>query len=249
MSAPGHRLSSSARPGGGALVDQLAQDIQARIARGELRIGSRLRQESLAHDYGVSRTPIREALRKLQAGGVVVLVRHRGAIVQGQTPRQIREAYVVRAEVEGLAARLAADRAGAEDVSRLIDAEKLFRAAAEEFVAMAKSAGRDGLMRGGAWDEANNRFHDTLIDAAGNDRLSRTIRAFHRTLPRNLTWTALSDEPRLIEENVRQHEGIREAIERHDAAAARRRMIDHVGRAGELVAEWFERHDLGETPI
>jgi DNA-binding GntR family transcriptional regulator len=232
-----------------ALVDQLAQDIQARIAQGELRIGSRLRQESLAHEYGVSRTPIREALRQLQAAGVVVLVRHRGALVQGQTPRQIREAYVVRAEVEGLAARLAADRAGAEDISRLVDAETLFRAAAGEFVALATSAGREALLRGGAWDEANNRFHDTVIDAAGNDRLTRTIQAFHRTLPRNLTWMALSDEPGLIEENVRQHQDIREAIERHDAAAARRLMIDHVLGAGELVSAWFERQEPGGTRI
>jgi DNA-binding GntR family transcriptional regulator len=243
----GHRLPTSARAEGGALVDQLAQDIQARIAQGELRIGSRLRQESLAHDYGVSRTPIREALRKLQAAGVVVLVRHRGALVQGQTPRQIREAYVVRAEVEGLAARLAAERAGAEDIARLIGAERLFRAAAEEFVALAASAGPEGVIPGGAWDEANDRFHDTVIQAADNHRLSRTIQGLHRTLPRNLTWTALSDEPGLIEENVRQHQGIREAIERRDAAAARRLMIEHVRGAGELVAAWFERRELDGT--
>ena len=77
---------------------------------GALPLGSRLRQEALATEFGVSRTPVREALRKLQATGFVQLdARTAARVVRGPTAREVREAYEVRAELEGLAAELAAD--------------------------------------------------------------------------------------------------------------------------------------------
>jgi DNA-binding GntR family transcriptional regulator len=239
-SAPAAELRST---GGPTLVDQLARDIQKRIDVGDFPLGSWLRQESLAKDYSVSRTPIREALRKLQADRAVVLVRHRGALVRGQSPHEIREAYVVRAELEGLAAQLAAERARPDDLKRLLGAEDLFRLAVKEVIDATAPANRSELLRAGTWDEANNRFHDAVIHAAGNERLRLTIDDLHRSIPRNLTWTSLSEEPSLIGENVQQHQRIREAIERRDAQAARRWMIDHIRRAGELVAGWFEYQD------
>ena len=70
---------------------------------GEIPVGSWLRQERLAAEYGVSRTPIREAIRKLQASGAVEMVPHRGALVRGPSLRDILESYMVRAELEGFA--------------------------------------------------------------------------------------------------------------------------------------------------
>ena len=93
-----------------ALVDELAATIQARVLNGEIPTGTRLRQESLAAEFGVSRTPVREALRKLQANGIVEVQPHRGALVRRPSAREVREAYEVRAELEGLAASLAASR-------------------------------------------------------------------------------------------------------------------------------------------
>ena len=89
---------------GEALVDRLAAAIHARVLAGDIPTGSRLRQESLATEFGVSRTPVREALRKLQADGVIELEPNRGAVVRGPSGREVREAYEVRAELEGLAA-------------------------------------------------------------------------------------------------------------------------------------------------
>src|SRR3954465_5313233 len=109
-----------------ALVARLAATIQARVLSGEFASGSRLRQESLATEFGVSRAPVRGALRKLQAAGIVQLEPRRGARVRGPSAREVREAYQVRAELEGLAAGLAAARIRDDELRRLRAAQTMF---------------------------------------------------------------------------------------------------------------------------
>jgi DNA-binding transcriptional regulator YhcF (GntR family) len=111
---------------GQALVDELAQRIQLQIMSGELPLGTHLRQETLAEAFGVSRTPIREALRQLQAKGMLEIFPRRGAAVRGPSPRDIREAYMVRAELEGLAAQLAAELITDGELGQLRDAAAMF---------------------------------------------------------------------------------------------------------------------------
>ena len=82
-----------------ALVDEIAATLQARVLRGEIPTGARLRQETIAAEFGVSRTPVREALRKLQAAGIVELTPNKGAVVRAPTVRELREGYDVRAEL------------------------------------------------------------------------------------------------------------------------------------------------------
>jgi DNA-binding GntR family transcriptional regulator len=212
---------------------------------GTIAIGSWLRQESLAADFGVSRTPVREALRKLQASGVVEVVPHRGALVRGPTVREIREAYEVRAELEGFAAELAARWIHTEQMGRLREAEELFRKAVADLSAASKTrAGFSDETDGEPWFRANTLFHEVVQEAGRNDQLRTTIRELHRGFPRNLTWAALADSVRLLDENVAQHQRIREAIERGDGEQARREMTRHVRFAEGLVATWFERHSL-----
>jgi GntR family transcriptional regulator, rspAB operon transcriptional repressor len=91
------------------------------------------------------------------------------------------------------------------------------------------------------WVQANDLFHQAILDAAGNGRLDNMIADLHRSFPRNLTWAPLSESSRLLEENVEQHQGILEAIERRDPREARRRMVEHVRSAGELVSLHFEQ--------
>lgn len=92
------------------LVDDIAARIRARIMNGELAIGKPLRQAALATEFGVSRTPVREALRQLQNGGLIEMQPNRGAVVRVPAPWEVRQAYEVRAELEGMAARRAASR-------------------------------------------------------------------------------------------------------------------------------------------
>jgi DNA-binding GntR family transcriptional regulator len=222
-----------------ALVDELAQEIQARVMKGAFPIGSWLRQESLAAEFGVSRTPIREALRKLQASGTVAVVPHRGALVRGPTAREIREAYQVRAELEGLAAELAASFILDDQLTRLREAEELFRFSVQDFLAVGRQVKPSASEA--EWPHANDVFHEVIQEAAGNETLRQAIANLHRSFPRNLTWLALSEDSRLLGKNVAQHHAILTAIESREPEHARRRMSDHIRSAGELVARWFER--------
>jgi DNA-binding GntR family transcriptional regulator len=223
-----------------ALVDHLAATIRARVLSGEIAVGSRLRQERLAAEFGVSRTPIREALRKLQASGIVEVQPNRGAIVRGPTAREIREAYEVRAELEGLAAALAAMRIHDAQLQELHAAQRLFGRSIAKLVAgrVAASGAEDA---NGEWTRANDLFHGVIQEAAGNERLARIVQDLHRAFPRGLTWAALRGSSRLLEQNVEEHHAILEAIQERNADEARRCMVDHVRHAGELIAHHFER--------
>ncbi|MGZ4333046.1 MAG: GntR family transcriptional regulator [Gaiellaceae bacterium] len=224
------------------LVDRLASTIQARILSGEIPSHSRLRQTSLAAEFGVSRTPVREALRKLQSMGVVVLEPRRGAVVRGTTPQEVREAYLVRAELEGLAAELAAGHIADDELNRLHEAQQLFRHSIEGEIEKRRSGEAVAAWSAeNEWERANNLFHDVIQQAAGNRQLLAAIAHLHRSFPRHLTWAALSRSSHLLGENIEQHNRILAALERRDAAAAREEMAAHVRAAGELVAVLLER--------
>lgn len=228
-----------------ALVDKLAAQLQARVLDGDLLPGTRLRQEALAAEFGVSRTPIREALRKLQASGLVDLRPNRGALVRGLTPREIRDAYAVRAELEGLAAELAALRIQQTQIERLHRAQAQFR----ESLGRMRNGTRNGRRRLSerdieVWGNANDEFHQVIQEAAGNEVLVATLRHLHRSFPRGLSRLVLRESTSLLAANVAEHEAVLEAIERNDSAAARTLMQQHVIRAGALVTVRFEERAI-----
>jgi len=224
-----------------ALVDQLAATLQARVLSGELPMGARLRQAALAEEFGVSRTPVREALRKLQASGLVELRPNRGALVRGLSSREVRDAYEVRAELEGLAAELAALHVHHAHVDRLREAQAQFRTALHDAVAARESGSELSQEVSDRWGRANDLFHQAIQEAASNDVLSATLAHLHRSFPRDLSRTVLRESTMLLHENVGEHEAILEAIERRDAAAARELMVAHVRRAGSLVTRRLDR--------
>lgn len=224
------------------LVDRLASAIQSRILSGEIPSDARLKQEELASEFGVSRTPVREALRKLQSTGVVVIEPNRGAVVRGPSARDVREAYLVRGELEGLAAELATPLIGDDDLAQLHDAQGLFRRSIEiEIESRRRGRTPEPWTAESDWERANNLFHQVIQQAGANRQLLATIAYLHRSFPRHLTWAALSKNSHLLGENVDEHRRILEAIERRDPAAARAEMTAHVRSSGELVALLLER--------
>lgn len=224
------------------LVDRLAATIQSRVLSGEIATGTRLRQETLATEFGVSRTPVREALRKLQSAGIVEVAPRRGALVRAPTPRDVREAYQVRAELEGLAAELAVELIDDAQLNRLRDSEQHFRHAIADVI--------HGRRRGeevepwsaeSEWERANDVFHQVIQEAAGNAHLLGAIAYLHQTFPRHLSWAALSRSSHRLAENVEQHQRILAAVEARDSQAARAEMAAHIRASGELVALLLER--------
>jgi DNA-binding GntR family transcriptional regulator len=225
-------------------VEALAGELQDLILSGALPTGSWLRQERLAAEFGVSRTPVREALRALQARGLIELHPHRGALVCGPSARDIREAYAVRAELEGFAAELAAEWARDVELDRLARAAGLFERLVES--ALARPTRPAGDERP-SWQEANDDFHGAILDAAGNHRLKATIEDLHTSFPRNLTWSALAGHAGLLAENVDQHRQVLRAIATRDRSGARAAMVAHVRRAGDLVGRRFEELNATEN--
>lgn len=220
--------------GGHALVDEIAAKIRERIMSGDIPIGSQLRQAELASDFGVSRTPVREALRQLQTGGLIEVLPNRGAVVRVPAPWEVREAYEVRAELEALAAARAVERISRSDVTRL-------RAANQDMydrsVERERGQGDPAL----ASRRENDVFHNTIAEVSANARLARAIEEINETFPRNVSAQLLVGDDRHREENFQEHVRIIEAIERGDAEAARREMREHVLKAGEQLARWYER--------
>jgi DNA-binding GntR family transcriptional regulator len=223
------------------LVGSLAERISAKILAGEYPPGSRLRQEALAEEFSVSRTPIREALRQLEVKGVIQHVPNQGAIVLAPNARDIREAYQVRAELEGLAISLAVEWITDEQIERMHTAQKRFAATVEKLTVTARmSNAKAHLKNVPNWVESNDEFHGVVIEASGNRRLRQLIRDLHLGFTRSVMLSALTMDGRRMRENVAQHEAILSAITRHDAIEARKEMTHHILRSGELIVWWLE---------
>jgi DNA-binding GntR family transcriptional regulator len=223
------------------LVGSLADRISAKIFAGEYPPGSRLRQEALAEEFSVSRTPIREALRQLEVKGVIQHVPNQGAIVLAPNARDIREAYQVRAELEGLAISLAIEWITDEQIERMRNAQKRFAETVDKLtIAARESNAKTHLKNVPNWVESNDEFHGVVIEASGNRRLKQMIRDLHLGFTRNIMLSALTMDGRRMRENVSQHEAILSATNRHDPIEARKVMTHHILRSGELVVWWLE---------
>ena len=140
-----------------SVVDQVYGAIRERIADGTLARGARVHQEDLATELGVSRTPVREALRRLAAEGLVEMRTNRGARVADVSRGSMRGPYEARLIVEPGAARLAAQRAPSEALARMRAAIEYQRRAVPDI--------RSSF-------EANREFHLALVAASGNEFLS-----------------------------------------------------------------------------
>lgn len=185
------------------------------IDTGVYRPGDRLVESELAERFGVSRTPIREALQRLETQSM--LVRDgRSLIVASLDHNQLAELYVVRTELEGLAARLAARHATDEEI-------RVLRAMAAEDRAL--------LGDPKALSRANRRFHKQIHLASHNRYLVQQLDLVHRSMAL-LASTSLAAEGR-GPAALAEHEAIVDAIAAHDGDAAHAALRDHISRAFE----------------
>ncbi|HUZ84004.1 MAG TPA: GntR family transcriptional regulator [Gaiellales bacterium] len=229
-------------PGGPSRADELAHQLQVEIITGEIPLGTRLNQEDMAARFGVSRTPIREALRQLQAIGLVEQLGHRGALVRSFSPDECRNVFLVRAELEGLAAQRAAGRLTTFDHADLRTAQSLLTSGFERHGRLAPGDADRRTIICEQWSQANELFHNVILAAANCPPLRATVQSLANHVPRSLAWHTFGDDPGIIPRSVEDHELILEALDRPDPRRARRLLHAHVIDTGETLARWLERH-------
>ena len=211
---------------------ELVDLLRRAIITGELKPRERLIETALAEKYHVSRTPVREAIKHLEALGLVTLERYKGAVVADINLDEIREMQIVRANLEGLAASLAATRLEDEDLIRL-----------EAFEREMEYAARDGDIQ--QFSAYNENFHQLFYWGSGNRYLYNTIlgllkRSWHEP---STSWKGLGDVPLTIQGHKRILAALQERNPEKARAAAEQHILDAVNlhdrmnQNGELVSD------------
>jgi DNA-binding GntR family transcriptional regulator len=208
-------------------ADEIALVIEEAIVSGELEPGSLLRQEQLSERFEVSRTPIREALRRLDALGLVDFHPNRGVSVRTLARSELHEAFLVRAELEALATELAAARMTAEDLLELEAAEGRFSRLTQELRAREPGEERRSIM--GDWVRANHAFHDVIYRVADSPLVERLAKSARRSFSGPAVW-APGDRSidGLYLKNDQQHRAIRQALAAGSATGSRALAREHV---------------------
>ncbi|BDA84187.1 transcriptional regulator [Aureimonas sp. SA4125] len=201
-------------------TDLIREAIADRIVQGYFRPGEALDETVLAAEFGVSRTPIREALRQLEAYGLAQSRPHRGTIVASMCDTQLDEVFFVMAELEALCARLCAENLLGREADALAI---LHEAGAAHVAANAVEAFRTH----------NERFHNAIYAGAGNAFLEESTVAVRRRLApfRKVQFDAFHR----IAESQREHGLVVAAILRGDGEAAAEAMRAHLGKVRRTV--------------
>jgi DNA-binding GntR family transcriptional regulator len=184
------------------------------ISRGELRPGQRMPEAELARMLNISRTPIRDAMRRLSSEGLVVLAPSRGMMVAQLDKSEVRELYSIRATLEGAASRLAAQHASPSEIAVM---HEILRE-------MSQASDPQSYAR------LNRNFHQSIHDSAHNRYLSKSLTqlATHLALLPGTTFEA----PGRPAEAAREHAAILDAISHRDADAAEKAARVHIEQAG-----------------
>lgn len=222
------RLSSKQPIPRQTLTSAVAGRLRDKILRGELREGEQLRQHAIAAEFDVSRIPLREAFRQLEAEGLIKIIDHRGAVVSALSPDEIEELFEIRAALESVTLRQAVSRLTEEDLAR-----------AETCLTAYEQALNDESDFE-VWGELHWRFHSTLYAAA------------HRTYSLSLIQTINNNADRYIRLHILfsqnahrhakdEHRAILELCRQRDAEAASQLLEQHISKAGRELKEFIKQ--------
>ncbi len=209
-----------------ALYQEVAERLQQRIFSHELAPGDWIDEQRLAEQYGISRTPLREALKVLASEGLVELKPRRGCYVTEISRQDLDDIFPLMALLEGRCAGDAVRRANPADIAQLGDIH-----------AILESAARDGRID--AFFEANQQFHEKTQEFAGNRWMFSVIQDLRKALKLSRLHS-LSLEGRL-QQSLAEHRAIMAAIKAGDAVSAERLMHDHILRGREALARMEAR--------
>ena len=204
------------------LRDVVFNTLRQAILRGELPPGERLMEIQLANKLGVSRTPIREAIRKLELEGLVLMIPRKGAEVADITEKSLRDVLEVRRALEELSVKLACERMTEEEIVELKEAERAFEAA---------------LNCGDVtkYAEADVKFHDIIYRTTDNERLIQLLYNFREQMYRYRVEYLKNESSH--ETLLEEHERIIEMIEMRDVKRAIEVVCQHIDNQVEAVAD------------
>lgn len=197
-----------------ALRDQVLAELRRRIVDGDYAQGERLTENRLADDFGVSRNPVREALRVVETEGFVEILPRRGAVVATLDETAIKDLFAVREQLETLAAGLAAERATAEDVARL-------RQLLDDASAATEAEDFDRVA------ELNSALHLAVIEISGNRWLASLSAAMYH----HVHWVFRLGAAQRAPHSWKEHIRVVDAIAAGDREAATAAARDHVEAA------------------
>ncbi|SHG42746.1 transcriptional regulator, GntR family [Thermosyntropha lipolytica DSM 11003] len=208
------------------LRELVLEAIREAIINGTLKPRERLMEIQLAEELGVSRTPVREALRKLELEGFIVMVPRKGAYVADLSFKDIADVFEIRAALEALAAGLAAERITDEEL------EEMERLLVEKAEAIAAND-MEKLI------EVDTKFHDAIYRASRNERLYHIISNLREQIQRFRT-TSLA-YPGRMKQSLDEHRGIVEALQARDIQLARNLAQEHIENAENSMLEAIKK--------
>ena len=199
-----------------SLEERVYQALEEEILSGRLQRGEQLREIAIAERLKVSRTPVRGALHRLAEDGLVTLSANKGATVVGITDADIEDIYAIRMRLEGLAAKLAAERMSEAEREELRSCYEL-----SEFYMAKKNDARCG--------ELDSEFHSIIFKASGSRHLCKILSDLHKNIKayRRLSLSV----PERAEKSIMEHRDILEAILSGNADEAERKSSLHIRNA------------------
>ena len=204
------------------LRDVVFNTLRQAILKGELKPGERLMEIQLANKLGVSRTPIREAIRKLELEGLVLMIPRKGAEVAEITEKSLRDVLEVRKALEELAVQLACDKITEEEILQL-------KRTAKEFEEALKA---DDVTK---FAQADVKFHDVIYKATDNLRLIQLLNNLQEQMYRyRVEYLKRRDFHQKL---LQEHQIIIEMIEKRDKAGASERISRHIDNQVEAVID------------
>ncbi|WP_213975042.1 GntR family transcriptional regulator [Tepidanaerobacter acetatoxydans] len=217
------------------LRDLVFAAMREAILSGKLKPGERLMEVQLAEEMGVSRTPVREAIRKLELEGLVVMVPRKGAYVAGLTLKDVAEVFEIRSSLEGLAAALAADRITDEEVEAL---DNILKEISE---AVAKGDIDKVIKKDG-------EFHQILFSASRNSRLAQMINNLKEQIDRFRVQSF--SNPVRLKSVLSEHKEILDAIKQGDIENAEKLAKEHIYKVEYNVMNILRKQmDFEEEPL
>lgn len=196
-----------------SLRGRVFNKIREDILSGVYQENEELKENTIGSELGVSRTPVREALRQLELEGLVTIVPNKGAYVTGITKKDIHDIYMIRSYLEGLCAKWACEHITEEQIEAL-----------EEILYLSEFHARRGHHE--QLVELDNKFHDEIYKASGSKILDHVLSDFHHYVER-IRKITLSRDQRATKSNA-EHAAILDAIKKRDGDLAEALAHEHI---------------------